>query len=133
MRYRESKEYWPVLTRPSMAEFNPPGDSEAKDELAVNGTDSTPANTARFPSASVFAQPAAIGLACDDAEDIVNVVAKFVADTKQGGPIFGTENDVIALRLAAKDGDLEHQESYLSVTASTKALDNEMQTDLDPA
>ena len=27
MRYTESKEYWPVLTRPSVAEFNPPGDS----------------------------------------------------------------------------------------------------------
>jgi len=42
------------------------------------------------------------------------------------------ENDVIASRLAAKDGDLEHEEPYLSVTAGMKTLDKEMQADLDP-
>ena len=49
---------------------------------------------------------------------------------EQGGPVFGAEYDVITPRLAAKDGDLEHQESYLSVTASTKALDKEVEADL---
>ncbi len=26
MRYKKSKEYWPVLTRPQVAYFNPPDD-----------------------------------------------------------------------------------------------------------
>ena len=103
---------------------------EAKNESTTNRRDSTPADTPRFLSVSFFAQPSAIGLARNDSEDIVNVVPEFMADAKQGGPVFGAEYDVITPRLAAKDGDLEHQESYLSVTASTKALDKEVEADL---
>jgi hypothetical protein len=106
---------------------------ETKDEPMPHGRDSATADAPWLTPTFLLAQPSAIGLARDDAEDIVDVVPEFMADTGQGGPVFGTENDVIAARLAAKDGDLQHEESYLSVTASTKALDNEMQTDLDPA
>jgi hypothetical protein len=106
---------------------------ETKDEPMAHGRDSATADAPWLTPTFLLAQPSAIGLARDDAEDIVDVVPEFMADAEQGGPIFGTENDVIAARLAAKDGDLEHEEPYVGVTASTKTLDKEMQADLDQA
>lgn len=80
---------------------------KADDEPPANGADARSPDGSGLAADFLLAQPAAVGLARDDTEDIVDVVTELAADAEQGGAVLRLEDDVLARRLAAQDGDLQ--------------------------
>lgn len=65
----------------------------------------------------------------DDAQDVLGVVAELASDAEQAHPVFGAEDDAVAVQFLSQNPELGQEESDASIVAGAETLEQQVQQD----